>query len=333
MPELPPFNNPPPRPEAAPLGEAVTPQPDLSSATSSRDRWQGVQVLAVWSLRWALLGAGVAGAWLFGILVAQFFPAPAPEAPLQEVVSRKTFRFFHKLSQLPAWWAGDTLRPEAAALPPARDTEAVPAPPATRPITLTDAQREQITVELEAIGGDLQRLRDRTSALERQLGLTTLELALEERLLSVERRVFPPTASPQGEDIAAAPSLQATPTATPDPLFQVDAYRVTLPSDVLFAPGEAILQTNAQPLLDTILQDIGRYPGATVIVGSYTNVDAGEISPTDLSFKQAIAVRRYLTGQLGTEAHHWITVGYGKTGLGSQGGVQLNRRVTIAIIP
>jgi outer membrane protein OmpA-like peptidoglycan-associated protein len=188
-------------------------------------------------------------------------------------------------------------------------------------------------VELEAIGEDLQRLRDRVSALERQLGLPNLELSLEERLAQLGRRLSPPTESPQGEEIVAAPSLQATPTEATDPLFQVNAYRVTLPSDVLFAPGEGILQTNAQPLLDTILQDIGRYPGATIIVGSYTNVEADEITPTDLSFKQALAVQRYLAGQLGVENHHWVTVGYGQTALGSQGGMQLNRRITIAIIP
>jgi len=339
MTELPPFNNPPPRPQYRPLEEpapnpaAPAPVAEETVEPSQGDRWRGVQSLLAWVLRWALLGAGVGGAWLFGVLVAQFFPAPNPDPPLQEVVARKSSRFFQKIGSLPEWWAGDSPTPGVA--PPPAAIESAPAAPAqpTRPITLTDAQREQVTVEIEAIEREMQSLRDRASAVERQLGLPNLEIPLEDRIENAANRLSPPTAAPPPEPTATEPALQPASGEAPDPLFQVNAYRVTLPSDVLFTPGEAILQTNAQPLLDNILQDIGRYPDATIVVGSYTDMDIPGTNPTELSYQQAIAIQRYLSQRLGNESIHWVTVGYGNSNIGSTGSVQLSRRITIAIVP
>ena len=118
-----------------------------------------------------------------------------------------------------------------------------------------------------------------------------------------------------------------------DPLFQVNAYRVTLPSDVLFVPGQATLQPNAQPLLNNILPDVARYPDSTVVVGSYTDIETEGATPTDLSYQQAIAVQQYLAQSLGDETVHWVPVGYGNSAIGSTGGVQLSRRITLAIVP
>jgi outer membrane protein OmpA-like peptidoglycan-associated protein len=216
----------------------------------------------------------------------------------------------------------------------APDAASAPAP-TTRPIALTDAQREQVSVELNAMQEDLQRLRDRASAVERQLGLPNIEIAIEERLDNAENRLSPPTEAPTSAPASetTAPVLQPAAGDVPDPLFQVNAYRVTLPSDVLFTPGEAVLQANAQPLLDNILQDIGRYPDATIIVGSYTDTPLPDSTPTELSYQQALAVQRYLSQRLGDTDAHWVSVGYGNSNIGSTGGVQLSRRITIAIVP
>lgn len=337
MTELPPFNNPPPRPQYGPLeepsSEAVPPVAAPAAEPPTESRWQGVRSLLEWVLRWALLGAGVGGAWLFGILVAQFFPAPNPDPPIQEVVTRKTGRFFQKVNRLPEWWAGDTPRPGATPIAPVTETAPATSTQSTRPIVLTDEQREQVSIELEAIAGELQRLRDRTSAVEQQLGLPSIELSLEERIDNATNRLSPPTEATQPPPPAVTPDLQTTPGIAPDPLFQVNAYRVTLPSDVLFAPGEAILQANAQPLLDNILQDVGSYPDSTIVVGSYTDVDAEDTTPTELSYQQALAVQRYFDQRLGNDTIHWVTVGYGNSNIGSTGGVQLSRRITIAIVP
>ncbi|MEM1309890.1 MAG: OmpA family protein [Cyanobacteria bacterium P01_H01_bin.153] len=341
MTELPPFNNPPPRPAVGSMEASQTDSSAVASPTAptvletppAPKRWQGLQVLLAWSLRWGLLGLGVVGAWLFGILVAQFFPASNPEPPMQEVVARKTSRFFQKVGSLPAWWSGETqstapiAAPAPAATPPAT-------PEATRPIALTDAQREQVTVELEAIDSELQTLRDRTSAIERQLGLPNIEISLDKRLDNANNRLTPPTEAPPTAANGATPTaLQPTVGESPDPLFRVNAYRVTLPSDVLFAPGQDALQPNAQPLLDNILPDIARYSNATIVVGSYTDVETEGNTATELSYQQAIAVQRYLAQRVGDDSLHWVSVGYGNSTLGSTGGVQLSRRITIAITP
>ncbi len=340
MTELPPFNSPPPRPGVTPIEPLP---PELSSPTAPTvleppepSRWQGVRSLSAWVLRWSLLGVGVGGAWLFGVLVAEFFPANNPEPPLQEVVARKTSRFFQKVGSLPDWWAGDTtLAPTALPISTPENAPPTTTPQATRPITLTDAQREQVTVELEAITGTLQSLRDRTSAVERQLGLPDGAISLEERIDNAASRLNPPTATPATPPSSdgAAPALQPTVGEPTDPLFQVNAYRVTLPSDVLFVPGQATLQVNAQPLLNNILPDVARYPNSTVVVGSYTDLETEGATPTDLSYQQAIAVQQYLAQSLGDETIHWVPVGYGNSTIGSTGGVQLSRRITIAIVP
>lgn len=338
MTELPPFNNPPPRPGAPPVespppGASAPPAPAPPEAPQT-NRWQGVQSLSAWILRWALLGVGIGGAWLFGLLVAQFFPANNPEPPLQEVVARRTSRFFQKVGSLPEWWGGDTLAPApppaVSPAPAAPETASQPPPP----VALTDAQREQVSVELDDLTGELQSLRDRTSAVEQQLGLPTVASPLEERIENANNRLNPPTeAPPTAPTGSTAPALQPASGTVPDPLFQVNAYRVTLPSDVLFAPGQAEIRPNAQPLLDSILPDIARYPDATIVIGGYTDIETASATPTDLSYQQAIAVQRYLAQRLGDSPVHWVPVGYGNSNLGSTGGVQLNRRITIAIVP
>ncbi|MEL7316754.1 MAG: hypothetical protein AAFN08_17715 [Cyanobacteria bacterium J06559_3] len=334
MPELPPIENT-PHPEAVPIGDTVSFQTQPTDQPQST-RWKGVRTFFAWLFRWALLGAGVGGVWFLGVLVAQFFPASSPQPPLQEVIIRLTNRTVQKVRRLPAWWRGDALRPSGSRGVPRLPAEPTTPTPTTRPVALSEIQREQITIELEAIQDDLQRLRDRTSAVETQLGLPDLERPLEERIGSVENRLTPPT---EGREvpaaIAPAPDAAApTPTAiAPNPLFQVDAYRVTLPSDILFEPGDSILQSDSQVLLDSILADIAQYPGATVLIGSYSDVQIGEGTPTDLSYQQAIAIQRHLTQRLGSDTYHWIAVGYGNTALGPVGGTQLGRRVTIAIVP
>ncbi|WP_204137351.1 OmpA family protein [Halomicronema sp. CCY15110] len=332
MTELPPFNNPPPRPDAPGMSEVSAPTAPTVVEPPEPSRWQGVRSLSVWILRWALLGAGVGGAWCFGILVAQFFPASDPEPPLIEVVTRRTARFFQKVGNLPEWWTGEaTLSPTAL---PAPATDAPPAPPAPRPIALTEAQREQVTVELDAISNNLQTLRDRTSAVERQLALPDADLPLEERLDNAVNRLNPPTTvAPANPPNSNDSALQPATGSPPDPLFQVNAYRVTLPSDVLFRPGQATLQPNAPALLDSILPDVARYPDATVVVGSHTDIATEGATPTDLSYQQAIAVQQYLAQRLGDETVHWVPVGYGNSTLGSTGTVQLSRRITLAIVP
>ena len=338
MPELPPFENSIDQSEVAPIGDALPSQTEFVEQPEA-DRFQSIRSFFAWIFRWALLGVGVGGVWTLGVLVAQFFPAYAPDPPLQEFIARRSNRFVQKVRRLPSWWRGDDFRSTGPAVVPRFSSEPSTPESTSRPITLSDIQREQITIELEAIQTDLRQLRDRTSAVENQLGLPDLAMPLEDRLGNVENRLSPPTETPTAdtqspESPSAEPQTSSSDIVpSPDPLFQVNAYRVTLPSDVLFTPGDSILQPNSQPLLDSILQDIAQYPGATVLVGSYSDVQMGEGTVTDLSYQQAIAIQRYLSQRLGTDTYHWVAVGYGNTSLGTAGSTQLSRRVTIAIVP
>ncbi|NJN22510.1 MAG: hypothetical protein HC812_16680, partial [Leptolyngbya sp. RL_3_1] len=162
----------------------------------------------IWVGRWLLLGTGVTAAWLLGLLVAQFFPAQNANPPLQEIVLRQGQRHSQKLRRLPQWWAGDGFgNPNSPTTAPlVRD----PISPSTapRPIALSDPQREQITVELGAIQADLQRLRDRTSALETQLGLLSPSEPVEQRLETVASRLNPPT-----DPVAEAETSEVSPPA------------------------------------------------------------------------------------------------------------------------
>lgn len=331
MAELPPFQNPPPHTQINPIGETLPTQVD-SIEKPKPERLRGVKLLFGWILRWSFLGVGVGGAWFLGLLVAQFFPDSTPTPPIQEIVARRTSRFSQKVRRLPAWWAGDDRRPRR---PVSRLPEKMqPLVPASRPVALSDIQREQVTVELDAVQSDLQRLRDRVSALETQLSLPTLDIALEERLGNVANRIAPPTDTTASIAPSESPAVPLQNTPQPDPLFQIDAYRVTLPSDILFAPGDAILQPNSRALLDSLLIDIAQYPGATILIGAYSDIQLGEGTMTALSYQQAIAVQRYLAQRLGeNDINHWVAVGYGNTPLGVTGSGQLSRRIAIAIVP
>lgn len=345
MPELPPFHNPPPRSDGVP--EEASDQPSASAtpappvaAPDKPDRWRRPRSLIAWLIRWALLGGGVCGAWLVGVLVAQFAPASDPAPPVQEILVRRTQQVVQKVRRFPAWWSGDDRRPGgSAAVLPGSLPETAPSLVAPPPDLSAD-QRDQVMAELEALQTEVQQLRDRTSALEQQLEIPPLEQSLERRLGTVANRLNPPEIAAQptpetpSEGTPDPPeSAPATGRPAPDPLFEIDAYRVTLPSDVLFVPGDGALQANAEPLLDSILLDIGQYPGATILVSSHTDIEADEMTPTELSYQQALAVQRYLSQRLGETPYHWVTVGYGTTELGGPGGRPLNRRLAIAIVP
>lgn len=338
MAELPPLDNSFPPLETVPStgdSAAIAAQPQAEKGPSGQ--MSMVKGLLAWVLRWMLLGAGVSGAWVFGLVLAQFFPAQNSNPPLQEIVLRHGQRTSQKLRRLPQWWSGDRFDTQgnASTAPFVRE----PASPNTapRPIALSEPQREQITVELAAIEAELQQLGDRASALETQLGLLSPSEPVEQRLETVASRLNPPTdpvaddSNPESAE-PAAPAIAPNPIPT-DPLFDVDAYRVTLPGDLLFAPGEAILQSTAQQWLETILSDVGRYPGATILVGSHSDAEPNADPIVDISFQQAMAVQRYLTARLGEEQYHWVTVGYGDSALSEHSSEQPQSWVTIAIVP
>lgn len=332
MADLPPLDNSPQDVPAAPVGDRAAPggQPQ---------RWQRPRQYLGWTLRWLGLGVGVGVMWIAGVGVAQLVPSRAEGIPLQEGVLRQTQRMQQRLRRLPDWWAGDMPAAAPVSLEPSSGVGSPGGGEASAPaIDLTAAQTDQIETELVAIQGELQRLRDRASALEVQMGLPSLSEPLEVRLARVAGQLAPGTAAeesapPTAEDRAAEESPGTTAIAPPAPPPAIPSYRVTLPSDILFPPGETVLQGNAAPLLDSILGDVSRYPGAIILVGSYTDGAGDGDEQAALTFQQAIAVQRYLADRLGDEEYRWIAVGYGNNALGTGGGSTLPRRIAIAIVP
>ncbi len=339
MAELPPLDNSLPPLETVPStgdSPALAAQPPAEK--ENRGKMPIAKGLLTWVFRWMLLGAGVSSAWVLGLVVAQFFPANSANPPIQEIVLRQGQRTSQKFRRLPQWWSGNRFGTQggSTAAPLLRE----PISPSTtpRPIALSEPQREQITVELAAIEEELRRLGDRTSALETQLGMLSPSEPVEQRLETVSSRLNPPTEpvaeNPENNNAASTPAAPLAPNPTPtDPLFDVNAYRVTLPGDLLFAPGEAILQSTAQQWLETILSDVGRYPGATILVGSHTDAEPNADQIVDISFQQAMAVQRYLTERLGEEQYHWVAIGYGDSALSESRSEQPQNWVTIAIVP
>ncbi|WP_306441580.1 OmpA family protein [Halomicronema hongdechloris] len=181
-------------------------------------------------------------------------------------------------------------------------------------------------------------MKNRLSDLEEQLGQSPSRAPLEMRLRSLQQQLNPPdteadTAAPTPTSETSAPTV-ASPQAQ-DPLFRLATYRVTLPADLLFAIDQATLQPNARPLLDTILPDLSRYQGATILIGSHTDDTLSAEESRQLTFQQAMAIRSYFTERLGQD-YHWVAVGYGHSqplvAAADELGQQRNRRVEIAIL-
>lgn len=327
-----------------PAGSSLSQGPDLPRRRPL-DR-----LAALWRLvfRLGILGAGVSLGWWVGAIAAQLLPGSAPsDPPVSEIGLRRVSRVGRKVRQLPQWWSADLASPglpqEAnPAPPPAAAEPAAPAPSAA----LEPAQQEAIAADLSALETELDALDNRLADLEVSLGQPVSDAPLEARLQRLSRTVA--AAEPPAEPPAAAPTPAPTPSpaapASPapatvsgtDPLFQLARDRVTLPSALLFAPGQAILTPSAERILDTILADLSRYPGATILVGSHSAGPEPPEQQRDLTFRQALAVQQYLAAQLNQE-NRWLPVGYGQSRPLVVGNTpaeqQRNQRIEIAIVP
>ncbi|WP_190482420.1 OmpA family protein [Pseudanabaena sp. FACHB-2040] len=303
---------------------------------------------ALWTLtvRLALLGVGVSLGWLAGVLAAQLLPSPnLSEPPFQEVAMRHSSRVVRKVRQLPQWWTEDLTLTSAIATSPLPDVASPPpaqtAPPPATP-NLDAVEQEAIASELSALGTELGALDNRLADLETKLGEPVSDAPLESRLQRLNRSLpgtaapDPAANSPEAPTAGDSAAPAGVPTPDIDPLFQLARDRVTLPSSLLFMPGQAILTPSAERILDTLLADLSRYPGATLVVGSHSDSSGSAEDYRDLTFRQALAVQQYLESRMG-EGYRWVPVGYGQTrpliAGTSQAEQQRNQRIEIAIVP
>ena len=329
-PELPSlYPSPDPSP-TAPTMEAVPPSP------SRRRRWinrAGHGLLAL-----GLLLAGVPAAWLLGIGASRVVSAPTKRMPLQEVVLRRTNRVFTEIYRLPSRW-----RPA-----PPLETRIEPIPIPTQPIeplttpppALNNRERQIAEEEFAALQQEFETIRKRLYDLESKLGRAQSTADVESRLANLERRLIPDQADEPGVQpvsttaVADEPQPEENTPQVHHPLLETTELKITLPSDALFAPGEARLLATAPELLNSIFEDLRQYPKATILIGSHTDDRMVPSQSMSLAFQQANALRAYLAGNLPDE-NRWVTIGYGQsqpiTDNSNPQFRQRNRRIEIAI--
>ena len=307
---------------------------ELTEAAAPRRRWVDYGGHAVLGAGLLLLGLPLA--WLLGIGIARVVRAPVRGIPLQEVLLRRTNRVVTEITRLPSRWQ--------PAPPPETRIEPIPIPtqpvaPLTPPPAILNSRERQIAEEdLAALQQEFETIRKRLFDLESKLGQAQSTENVESRLANLEMRLAPGAASPS--TLPLAPS-DPPPTAQPPtnesqgrpPLLETTELKITLPSDALFAPGEARLLSTAPDLLNSIFADLDQYPNTTVLIGSHTD---GAMEPSQsrtLAFQQANALRAYLAGNL--PDHRWITIGYGQNQPITDNSTptlrQRNRRIEIAI--
>jgi OmpA-OmpF porin, OOP family len=93
------------------------------------------------------------------------------------------------------------------------------------------------------------------------------------------------------------------------------------------------LRSEASIVLDSIMADLQRYPGAAIRVAAH--VDGQGDGDQARSFEQAKAVKQYLADKLGNN-YQWVAIGYGHSRpLVDKNAAdrQRNRRIEITLDP
>lgn len=118
--------------------------------------------------------------------------------------------------------------------------------------------------------------------------------------------------SPSEESAAPGITPDSSIEAAPEVDQADNALRITLPSDVLFEDRSSELLAESQPIFENVVQEIQRYPGATVQVAAYGDRAATVARNRQTAFEQAQTVYQYLASNLDEDLYHWVTIGYAK---------------------
>lgn len=257
--------------------------------------------------RLLLLGVGGSLAVLVGIAIAQFYPDQSEEPPLVEKAVRQSQNWVNQQKQ--AFFPTPNASIAPSPIAPTVSPSIVSPPIAPSPIS----QLPPATVPLSPTERD--QLQAELAQLQAQLkGLGDRAAAIQNQL---------------GSSNTAAPA---------------QSLMVTLPSDTLFDSTQTSLRPESLPILDSLISDLQRYPGATIRVSGHVDEQGAVEADRALSFEQAKAVKQYLTSKLGKN-YQWVAIGYGHSrplvgntspsgsSRVSQGDRQRNRRIEIALDP
>lgn len=266
-------------------------------------------------------GGTLMAAWLLGILVAQILPGSFERPPFQEAVLRKSSRLASQLWHFPRLWQSSTdeMRIEAIPLPETG--------PVLAPVELSPLERQPLIDELNSVETEIVTLERRLQTLEKRLGKPPYQGAdIDSRVNSLRAAIDPPVRPEVEADYEPVPS---DPTKT---LLSVVQLKVTLPSDALFDPGQRDLKDTA--LLRQVLDQLVNYPGATVLIRSYSDNQATATDSRKYTFNQADALSEYLQATL-PETYRWVILGSGQASPVASNedaaGRQRNRRIEILV--
>ncbi|WP_416674169.1 OmpA family protein [Egbenema bharatensis] len=347
------------------MTESSTPTPPVSNPPKRRPvspppAYGAGRGILVFIFRLLLLGVSGILAVLLGIAIANLRPGNIQSPPFAEKLLQGSQTLWRGINRLPQSWqtpaspqtpgstvAGtgatgtDPAGTDPAGADPA-DSPTLPAPPEASPtptVELSETDRQQVETELTAIQTELQQLNSRAGILESRVGATNSGNPLEERLQTIERQLDPDAVPPPAPSPSPAPAENQSwlaPTAT-TLSSSGEILVVTLPSDALFDANQPTeLSSTAPAILDTLIADLQRFPGATVRVVGHTDRQGPSAADRARSFEQANAVAQYFSGQLGENAR-WLVVGLGSTRPVAENtsdiNRQRNRRVEIFIDP
>jgi outer membrane protein OmpA-like peptidoglycan-associated protein len=159
--------------------------------------------------------------------------------------------------------------------------------------------------------------------------------AIQQRLQNIQQQLG---SSPAPGGQASSGQFNTQPMVaspiTPSVTTKNQALMVTLPSDALFDASQTSLRPEISVILDTVLGDLQRYPGATIQVAAHVDQKGTADADRALTFTQAKAVQLYLSSKLPNAK--WTAIGYGHSrplSSGGSGDKQRNRRVEITLNP
>lgn len=270
-------------------------------------------------LRLLILGVGSSVAAAVGIAVAQLYPAQVQEPPFVEKLIQSSSSLLDTARQLPKTWNQPKKTESPAVVPSVSPSASAPAFGVASP--LSETERQQLQTELTKLQAELQTL---TSDSKEPLADRVKEL--QKRIQAIQEQLSNSTSSASPQTFVA-PATSST-----------DANRlmVTLPSDALFEGTQTTLRPGSDAILNSILTDLQRYPGAAIQVGAHTDNQGAAETDRHRSLEQAKAVQQYLSTKLGAEVH-WVTVGYGHNrplaAADTPENRQRNRRIEIMIDP
>lgn len=287
-------------------------QPRSKQPKTSRFSWGRAFLTLIFRL--LLLGVGGSLTAAVGVAIAQLYPAQTQEPPLLEKLIQSGESLLKNIKQLPQTWDGSASN---------RAPQTAPAASVPATDTLPETERQQLQAELTQLQAELQTL---TSSSTEPLADRVQQI--QKRIQTIQARLSAFTTSSP-----ANPTL-ITPTAASS---TIDGNRlmVTLPSDALFAADQTTLRPQTAAILDSIVTDLQRYPGAAIQVAAHSDSQGGTQTDRQRSLEQAKAVQQYLSTKL--DNVHWVTVGYGHNRPlvpeNSPENQQRNRRIEIVIDP